>query len=84
MCLAGTAILPSASVESTSISVRRVISESDAVTTRMLPVRSKRKFSRIGSADLAGIALEISIRPFRSSVLETMNFILCVSVILSK
>ena len=75
MCLAGTAILPSSSVVSTSISVLRVSSESDAVTSRMLPLRSNRKFSRIGRADLAGMALEMSISPFRSSELDTLSFI---------
>ena len=75
MCLAGTAILPSSSVESTSISVRRVSSESEAVTSRMLPLRSKRKFSRIGRADFAGTALDILVSPLSSSALDTLNFI---------
>ena len=75
MCLAGTAILPSSSVVSTSISVRRVSSESDAVTCRILPWRSNRKLSRMGNADFAGTAFEIAISPLRSSVLETLNFI---------
>ena len=68
-------MLPSSSVLSTSIWVRSVSSLSEAVTSRMPPFRSKRKFSRIGSDVFTGIALEISINPFSSSELETLNFI---------
>jgi hypothetical protein len=42
----------------------------------MLPLRSKRKFSRIGSADFAGMAFATAITPLRSSELEMISFIM--------
>ena len=53
-------------------------SESDAVISRILPLRLKRKFSRIGSGDFAGIALETAITPLSNSELEMISFIIMV------
>ena len=76
ICFAGTAILPSSTVLSTSTCVLRVSSESEAVISSMFPLRSKRKFSRIGSGDFAGIAFATAITPLSSSELEMISFII--------
>ena len=75
MWRAGTAMLPSSSVPSTRTDVRSVSSESEAVICSSLPLRTKRKFSRMGNADFAGMAFDTSIMPLSSSALETVNFI---------
>jgi hypothetical protein len=42
----------------------------------MFPLRSKRKFSRIGSGDFAGIALATAMTPLSNSELEMMSFMM--------
>jgi hypothetical protein len=48
---------------------------SDAVISSTFPLRSNRKFSRIGSGDFAGIALDTAITPLSNSELEMISFI---------
>jgi hypothetical protein len=49
---------------------------SDAVISNVFPLRSNKKFSRIGSGDLAGMAFDTAITPLSSSELEMISFIL--------
>ena len=78
MCFAGTAMRPSSAVFSTWIWVLRVSSESEAVISNTLSLRSKRKFSRIGRGDFAGMAFDTAITPLSSSELEMISFIIIV------
>ena len=66
---------PSSSAPSASMRVRSVSSESDAVISRTPSLSTKRKFSRMGSGDFDGMALETSMRAFRRLVLEIVSFI---------
>ena len=75
MWRAGTAMEPSSWGPSTSMAVRRVSSLSDAVISSRPSLRTNRKFSRMGSGDLDGMALDTSIRAFRRLVLEMVRFI---------
>jgi hypothetical protein len=45
------------------------------VISSTFPLRSNRKFSRIGSGDFAGIAFDTDITPFSNSELEMISFI---------
>ena len=74
--IAGAAISPPEDTSSIFITVFNMVSESEAVTIRLFPSRTNRKFSRIGREFFAAITLETEYRPCKRSVLDTVNFIL--------
>src|SRR5574344_86151 len=77
-------MLPSSLTLMTGMTVRMVSSWSDAVISSLSLSRTKRKFSSIGRAVLAGIALETSRVPLRSSALETLNSISKINFVFTK
>lgn len=73
--LAGTAADPSSMTSSTGMTVLSVVSESEAVTSREFPLRTKRKLSSMGVVVLLEITLSPESSPRKSSVLDTIKFI---------